>query len=223
MAIQSREFYEKLGVASDATAAAIKQAFRGRAKKLHPDAGGDAAAFAELKAAYDCLSDPVKRLTYDKTGRVDDGPVDSVEAGARGLIASLLEDFIQSKENLFCVDLVAAMEAMIDGKRQEVEAKCAEFTALSKRTERLLKRFKKKARKTKQPIAGDPVALILEGRRRQFDDNAAQGQLVLEQIARATEIVRGYTFTADMAQPQRPTATGFAFMEFSTLRPGAFR
>jgi curved DNA-binding protein CbpA len=219
VATPNRELYEKLGVSGDATVEAIKQAFRGKAKQLHPDAGGDAAAFAELKRAYDTLADPVRRLTYDRTGRVDGGPADSIDAAARGLIASLLEQFITSADDVFSQDLVAVMEALIEAKRQEVETKRAEFRALAKRTERLIKRFKKKARKNKQAIAGDPVGLILEGRRRQFEDNAAQGARVLEQIARAAEIVRGYTFTADMAQPTRATATGFAFMEFSVMRP----
>jgi curved DNA-binding protein CbpA len=216
--IQSRELYEHLGVKGDATAEAIKQAFRTKAKRAHPDAGGNAAAFAELKRAYDTLRDPVRRLTYDKTGRVDDGPADEVDAGARSLVASLLEQFIASKEDdIFSVDLVAAMEKMIQAKRQEVEAKRDEFLALAKRTERLIKRFKKKARNNKKPISGDPVGLILEGRKRQFDDNVAQGERVLEQIARAAEIVASYTFTADMAQPRYATPTGFSYVDFAAL------
>jgi hypothetical protein len=42
-----------LGVNWPCTAADIKQSYRQKARLLHPDAGGSAAAFAELQAAYE--------------------------------------------------------------------------------------------------------------------------------------------------------------------------
>ncbi|HEX5691525.1 MAG TPA: J domain-containing protein, partial [Roseiflexaceae bacterium] len=42
-----------LGVSWPCTSADIKQSYRRKARVLHPDAGGDAAAFAELQAAYE--------------------------------------------------------------------------------------------------------------------------------------------------------------------------
>lgn len=42
-----------LGVKESASIAEIKSAFRRLAKKLHPDKGGDAVKFKELKAAYE--------------------------------------------------------------------------------------------------------------------------------------------------------------------------
>ena len=41
------------------------QAYRLLAKRLHPDKGGDPAAFARLQAAFEVLSDPRKRDVYD--------------------------------------------------------------------------------------------------------------------------------------------------------------
>jgi hypothetical protein len=46
-----------LGLQPDATAAAIKRAYRRLAKAHHPDLGGDAAAFHRLDAAYRLLLD----------------------------------------------------------------------------------------------------------------------------------------------------------------------
>jgi curved DNA-binding protein CbpA len=46
----------------------IKNAYRSKAKTLHPDKGGDAAEFAEVAKAYEVLSDPGRRLLYDATG-----------------------------------------------------------------------------------------------------------------------------------------------------------
>src|SRR3954454_22552272 len=67
-----RDYYEVLGVARDATPEAIKKAYRGMARKYHPDVNpGDKAAegkFKEVQQAYDILSEPEKRALYDRYG-----------------------------------------------------------------------------------------------------------------------------------------------------------
>ena len=68
--------YGALGVASDATAAQIKQAYRRLALKNHPDVNKAAdaeAAFARIAAAYTILSDPEKRAEYDSSWRYRNG------------------------------------------------------------------------------------------------------------------------------------------------------
>ena len=57
--------YKVLGVERAATAKTIRQAFRTKAKDMHPDRGGDPEAFKKLANAYDVLSTPSKRRTYD--------------------------------------------------------------------------------------------------------------------------------------------------------------
>jgi molecular chaperone DnaJ len=71
----TRDYYETLGVARDATAAEIKVAYRKLALRWHPDRNpGDAAAeerFKELSTAYAVLSDVDQRERYDRYGSVD--------------------------------------------------------------------------------------------------------------------------------------------------------
>lgn len=47
---------QMLGVSADATQGDIRRAYRERAKDLHPDRGGDEAAFRRLNRAYDRLT-----------------------------------------------------------------------------------------------------------------------------------------------------------------------
>jgi DnaJ-class molecular chaperone len=66
--------YVALGLKRDATAEEIKRSYRRLAKKLHPDLNpGNKAIeqqFKEVTAAYELLSDPVKRARFDR-GEID--------------------------------------------------------------------------------------------------------------------------------------------------------
>jgi len=66
------DLYVLLGVQPDANLAAIRRAFRKKVRSCHPDGGGSAEAFHELKTAYDVLSDPLRRRRYDETGEIGD-------------------------------------------------------------------------------------------------------------------------------------------------------
>jgi molecular chaperone DnaJ len=71
MAATLRDYYEVLGVPRDADAKAIKNAFRGLARKYHPDRSTEPDAeerFKEIAEAYGVLSDPAKRASYDARG-----------------------------------------------------------------------------------------------------------------------------------------------------------
>lgn len=81
-----RDYYEVLGVERGAQEAQIKKAFRRLARELHPDQNqGDPETeerFKELAQAYEVLSDPDKRSTYDTHGH--DGMRGGPGAGANG-------------------------------------------------------------------------------------------------------------------------------------------
>ena len=68
------DLYDTLGVEREADPAAIRAAYRRRAKQAHPDAGGTAPEFERLNRAKLVLLDPERRRKYDETGKVDDAP-----------------------------------------------------------------------------------------------------------------------------------------------------
>lgn len=63
--------YARLGLTPGASREAIAAAYRAKARVLHPDVPGtgDAGAFVAVKQAYDILSNPDRRESYDRTAR----------------------------------------------------------------------------------------------------------------------------------------------------------
>lgn len=72
MAGQKRDYYDVLGVSTEATPDDVKKAFRKLAMQYHPDRNhGDVEAaekFKEASEAYEVLSDQEKRNIYDRYG-----------------------------------------------------------------------------------------------------------------------------------------------------------
>mmetsp|Transcript_11319 Transcript_11319/g.24886 ORF Transcript_11319/g.24886 Transcript_11319/m.24886 type:complete len:642 (-) Transcript_11319:64-1989(-) len=70
--VKSTEYYDLLGIQTDAAPSDIRSAYRKMARQVHPDKNPDdpeaGQKFRELSAAYQTLSDPAKRKRYDSSG-----------------------------------------------------------------------------------------------------------------------------------------------------------
>jgi molecular chaperone DnaJ len=72
VATTESDYYELLGVPRTASDADIKSAFRTLARELHPDVSSEPdadARFRDVAEAYEVLSDPERRATYDRYGK----------------------------------------------------------------------------------------------------------------------------------------------------------
>ncbi len=71
--MSERGYYEILGIGKDASPEEVKKAYRRLAFKFHPDKNtgdkGSEEKFKEISEAYEILSNPDKRATYDRFGR----------------------------------------------------------------------------------------------------------------------------------------------------------
>ena len=93
-----RDYYDVLGVAKGADAAAIKKAYRQKAKELHPDRNSDnpnaEAQFKEANEAYEVLKDDNKKAAYDRYGHAafENGMGGGGQRGGQGDFGSAFSD-----------------------------------------------------------------------------------------------------------------------------------
>jgi curved DNA-binding protein len=69
--MEFKDYYAVMGLARDATAEQVKQAYRKLARKYHPDVSKESDAekrFKDVGEAYEVLGDPEKRAAYDQLG-----------------------------------------------------------------------------------------------------------------------------------------------------------
>ena len=64
--MNKKDYYKELGIPRNALKSEIKSAYRLLAKKYHPDTGGSNEKFLAIQLAWETLSDPQKKIMYDK-------------------------------------------------------------------------------------------------------------------------------------------------------------
>lgn len=110
-----KKHYATLGVSEDASTETIRKAHRRRVRDTHPDRNpgddGAKAAFAEVQAAFRCLTDENARQRYDETGEDGEAPrAGFADLIAKGVIAVMTEE-INAGSNLDTTDILAKLTA----------------------------------------------------------------------------------------------------------------
>ena len=134
-----KDYYEVLGVDRNASEGEIKSSFRRLAFQCHPDRNKELGAeekFKEINEAYQVLSDPKKRRSYDRYGRVvtERGFTDFGFGGLGDLFESFFGGFgetkygqtarrVPQKGNDVYSNIVLSFEEAVFSCKKEVEIK----------------------------------------------------------------------------------------------------
>ncbi len=153
---ETPDLYAELKLDRSATPAEITVAYRRRARVTHPDAGGTPEAFAATKFAFDILSDPEKRETYDETGTVFHAPSDAqvVENAVHildVLFSGLLDDEAPNPEQF---DPLALMKTHLRAEAAKIDDVIRGLGRKHARAKRLRERI--------APRSGAPKSKVVE-------------------------------------------------------------
>lgn len=208
------DHYSTLGVGKDASAADIKKAYRKRASKSHPDKGGNAEEFKVAKAAYECLSDPVRRLNYDETGT--DAPGKTPEQLAEETLAQLFAQAIEARANENPVVIVS--NALVN-HINEMKARKKQITAA-------FGHLKKQRGRVKAKAGANLFQAVIDKRVKQAEADLAKAERDIAHHILVQKALANYESTDPPAPKPQPFGGvqfrqgGDHFDTFSTLFVG---
>jgi curved DNA-binding protein CbpA len=185
------DLYGVLGMGRDADEAAIRKAYRSRAKHAHPDAGGSPDEFRKLSTAHLVLSDPEKRAKYDETGSWDEAAPQTADQRIITLIGEALMGVVQGDGDPVTVDLVAHLTSAFRSKINAMRQNIAKIDKSLARTKKLQGRFRSK-KKTENRI--EP---LLQWQERNLSDSIAKLRAMIADHEKAIEFLNAYEFEAE--------------------------
>lgn len=202
--------YATLGVDRKASDVDIRSAFRRSAKRAHPDQGGSAEEFAQVKTAQIVLLDPARRKKFDATGEIDDAQATNPDSAALGLISAALQNVIMQEPDPSSVDLVDAITAHFDREIGTLQTKNKPLKRAADRAKTLRAKFK---RKSKGGI--NQIGNVLAHHLVQIEQAVAAHDEQIAAFKGAIELIADYDFEADTRQTHvtffanfGPTTTG---------------
>ncbi|MGF9691393.1 J domain-containing protein [Rhizobium sp. 0TCS1.26] len=186
--------YKTLGVAREADGAAIKSAYRTRAKTSHPDAGGDVDAFSKLTACYELLLDPVRRKIYDDTG-YDPQLTDAKDLEGMLVLDALVNEIILDERQPGSFDPVAAMRRKLTDQVVNTRFHILE---LERHRGRIRNHMDRMGRRPDSDVLGR----MLSARCNAIADAIGKAEAEIEVIEQAYTMLEGYSYELDLETPK---------------------
>lgn len=186
--------YKTLGVNRDADGAAIKSAYRSRAKSSHPDAGGDVDAFSKLTTSYELLLDPVRRKIYDDTG-FDPHLTDAKDLEGLLILDGLVNEIILDERQPGSFDPVAAMRRKLTDRVVNSRFHILELERHRGRIRNHMDRIGKRPE-------SDVLGRMLTARCDAIADAIVKAEAEIKVIEQAYAMLDGYSYELELEMPK---------------------
>jgi curved DNA-binding protein CbpA len=184
--------YDILGLSRDADAAAIKSAYRRRAKSAHPDTGGDAELFADLKLAYELLLDPVRRKVFDDTG-YDPELADTKDLQGLVILETLVNEMILDEREPGSFDPVASMRRKLTDRIVNARFHILEMERHRARIRNHMDRMGRKP-------GTDVLGRMLKARCETISEAINKSETEIKTIEQAYIMLDGYSYELEIAE-----------------------
>lgn len=217
-----RDPYATLGIPRDATRPIIRDAYRRRAKKTHPDAGGSPQEFARIQHAYLLLTDDTRRAKYDATGDIDEAAPDNAHAQAIEALAQLLEATLQNLDRAqrspTDFDLIGLMRTLAKDSIKDMGKERSKSLAAKAKVEKLVGRFKMKPNKK---LPQNVFENFLRAKLRPIELQLANIDRNERNFKTALELLEDFEFSFDQPAGDRALLSGSTtspFVEMFVIR-----
>ena len=214
--------YSALGVPRGADKAEIKKAYRAKAKRTHPDAGGTVEQFGELQRCYDLLVDDTRRAHYDRTGEFQGREPDNAQANLLEMVSTLLDLVMQDAgqrgemSSITFTDVIGKMTR----KARDFELKSEQFQAHLrdgiKINRKLMNRFKRK-KKSSEP---NLMEMVIAGRVASMEGAITAEQDKLKKMREVIRFLGEYEFDVERAAQAPPRYQTIEGLSISDLLNG---
>ncbi|MCK5019823.1 MAG: DnaJ domain-containing protein [Candidatus Peribacteraceae bacterium] len=191
-----KSLYEIIGTEETADANQVKDAYREKAKLLHPDkTGGDDSGFKKLAIAYGILSDPDKRKQYDETGECEQKS-DTEQARATVIKYFLEVVGIADRKH---DDIIQLVRDMIEAQKANVESAISRIEVDIVALEEIISRIESD---------NDLFRSVIETKLKTQKQNIELNRVILNRVPLMYAILDEYKYRTDK-RPEQPGITTF--------------
>jgi len=183
--------YSILDIGTNATPEEVIAAYKKKARKTHPDLGGDENDFIEVNKAMLILKDPAKRKRFDEEGFVEEGKPDNLYSSA---IEKVAQFFVQSVEaslhnplTLDDIDLIKGGVAHFQQQAMQSRQQINEHKTRIAKFEGVIKRLKTKRQ-------DDIITRMMKSHAGQYRRIIEANEYQIKVLEKAIEVIRDYTF-----------------------------